>query len=138
MHESADEVEQVGQLDAVGRLQIVGGAGWSAPPACRRQCRLAAAAAQQLTPVLLQGQHVINKDVAEEYHEEGEEDEEVDEEEEEEEEEEEDEEEAEQERREFGIYQCLPVDDAEPDWESGEAATVEEYLRRVRWAWDVS
>ena len=41
-------------------------------------------------------------------------------------------EEEEQERREFGIYQCLPVDDAEPDWESGEAATVEEYLRRVR------
>ena len=35
-------------------------------------------------------------------------------------------------KRQYGIYQALPVDDAEPDWESGEAATVEEYLRRVR------
>jgi len=35
-------------------------------------------------------------------------------------------------KRQFGIYQALPVDDAEPDWESGEPATVEEYLRRVR------
>ena len=23
-------------------------------------------------------------------------------------------------KRQFGIYQCLPVDDAEPDWDSGE------------------
>lgn len=36
-------------------------------------------------------------------------------------------------KRQYGIYQALPVDDAEPDWESGEAATVEEYLRRVRY-----
>jgi hypothetical protein len=35
-------------------------------------------------------------------------------------------------KRQFGIYQALPVDDAEPDWESGEPASVEEYLRRVR------
>jgi survival of motor neuron protein-interacting protein 1 len=35
-------------------------------------------------------------------------------------------------RRGFGIYQCLPVDDAEPDWASGEPASVEEYIRRVR------
>jgi hypothetical protein len=35
-------------------------------------------------------------------------------------------------KRQYGIYQALPVDDAEPDWESGEPATVEEYLRRVR------
>lgn len=35
-------------------------------------------------------------------------------------------------KRQFGIYQALPVDDAEPDWESGEPETVEEYLRRVR------
>lgn len=38
---------------------------------------------------------------------------------------------AEADRREFGIRQCLPVPEGEPDWE-GEAATVEEYLRRVR------
>lgn len=39
----------------------------------------------------------------------------------------------EEDRREFGIYQCLPVDDGEPDWGAGEEAqTVEEYLRRVR------
>ncbi len=35
-------------------------------------------------------------------------------------------------KRQYGIYQALPVDDAEPDWESGEPSTVEEYLRRVR------
>lgn len=35
-------------------------------------------------------------------------------------------------KRQYGIYQALPVDDAEPDWESEEPATVEEYLRRVR------
>lgn len=35
-------------------------------------------------------------------------------------------------RREFGIYPCLPVEPGEPDWESGEPQTVEEYLRRVR------
>ena len=35
-------------------------------------------------------------------------------------------------KRQYGIYRALPVDDVEPDWESGEAATVEEYLRRVR------
>lgn len=77
------------------------------------------------TPALPQGQQEISEDVAEE---EEEEEDEADQ------EAEDDEEDAEQERREFGIYQCLPVDDAEPDWESGEAATVEEYLRRVRWA----
>lgn len=37
-------------------------------------------------------------------------------------------------KRQYGIYQALPVDDSEPDWASGEAATVEEYLRRVRCA----
>ena len=35
-------------------------------------------------------------------------------------------------KRQFGIYQALPVDDAEPNWDEGEPATVEEYLRRVR------
>ena len=40
--------------------------------------------------------------------------------------------EEEDDRRNFGIYQCLPVDDEEPDWDSGEPQTVEEYLRRVR------
>ena len=35
-------------------------------------------------------------------------------------------------KRQFGIYQCLPVDDGEPEWEAGEPQTVEEYLRRVR------
>jgi hypothetical protein len=35
-------------------------------------------------------------------------------------------------KRQFGIYQCLPVDDREPDWQSGEPESVEEYLRRVR------
>ena len=38
----------------------------------------------------------------------------------------------EEDARGFGIYQCLPVDDEEPDWDSGEPQTVEEYLRRVR------
>lgn len=36
-------------------------------------------------------------------------------------------------RREFGIYQALPVEDGEPDWEA-ECLDVQEYLRRVRWA----
>ncbi|EFN58051.1 expressed protein [Chlorella variabilis] len=36
-------------------------------------------------------------------------------------------------RREFGIYQCLPVEAGEPRWEEGEPQTVEEYLRRVRY-----
>jgi len=36
-------------------------------------------------------------------------------------------------KKSFGIHQCLPVDDGEPDWEVGEDdLTVEEYLRRVR------
>lgn len=35
-------------------------------------------------------------------------------------------------RREFGLYQCLPVEPGEPDWETEEPETVEEYLRRVR------
>lgn len=35
-------------------------------------------------------------------------------------------------KRQYGIYQCLPVDDAEPDWGVEEPETVEEYLRRVR------
>jgi hypothetical protein len=35
-------------------------------------------------------------------------------------------------RQQYGIYQCLPVDDHEPDWECKEPDTVEEYLRRVR------
>lgn len=35
-------------------------------------------------------------------------------------------------KRQFGIYQCLPVDDREPDWEREEPESVEEYLRRVR------
>jgi hypothetical protein len=35
-------------------------------------------------------------------------------------------------KRQFGIYRCLPVDDAEPDWAAGEASSVEEYMRRVR------
>ena len=34
--------------------------------------------------------------------------------------------------RQFGIYQCLPVGDGEPDFEAGEPTTAEEYLRRVR------
>ena len=38
----------------------------------------------------------------------------------------------EEEQREFGIYQCLPVDDGPPDFDSGEPETAEEYLRRVR------
>ncbi|GAB4813374.1 hypothetical protein N2152v2_000420 [Parachlorella kessleri] len=33
----------------------------------------------------------------------------------------------------FGIYQCLPVGNGEPDFEAGEPTTAEEYLRRVRW-----
>lgn len=33
----------------------------------------------------------------------------------------------------FGIRQALPVDYAEPDWDSGPPSTAEEYLRRVRW-----
>jgi hypothetical protein len=37
-------------------------------------------------------------------------------------------------RREYGIYQCLPVEPGEPDWQEGEPQSVEEYLRRVRWA----
>ena len=36
-------------------------------------------------------------------------------------------------RREFGIYQALPVDEGEPDWDA-ECLDVQEYLRRVRWA----
>ena len=76
------------------------------------------------------GEYVVEEE--DEEAEEGEREDEEAEEGEEEEGEDEEEQEAEQERREFGIYQCLPVDDAEPDWESGEAATVEEYLRRVR------
>lgn len=35
--------------------------------------------------------------------------------------------------REFGIVQCLPVSDAEPNLDSEQPLTVEEYLRRVRW-----
>lgn len=35
-------------------------------------------------------------------------------------------------RREFGLYQCLPVEPGEPDWDQQEPETVEEYLRRVR------
>lgn len=35
--------------------------------------------------------------------------------------------------REFGIVQCLPVSDAEPNFDSEQPLTVEEYLRRVRW-----
>jgi len=35
-------------------------------------------------------------------------------------------------KKQFGIYQCLPVDDAEPDWDAEEPDSVEEYLRRVR------
>lgn len=38
----------------------------------------------------------------------------------------------EEDRREYGIYQCLPVPPGEPDWEEEEPQTVEEYLRRVR------
>ena len=51
-----------------------------------------------------------------------------------EEEEEEEEEEIDEEfdRRQYGIHQCLPVDDAQPDWAAGEPDSVEEYLRRVR------
>ena len=121
MHEPVDGEEQVGQLGAAGRLQGRGGGGTAEPPP---PCLTPAAAAQPFTPALLQAQQEISEDVAEEQVAEDEDAE----------EEEEAEQEAEQERREFGIYQCLPVDDAEPDWESGEAATVEEYLRRVRWA----
>lgn len=38
-------------------------------------------------------------------------------------------------RREYGIVQCLPVDDEEPDFGTDDAMpeTVEEYLRRVRY-----
>lgn len=36
-------------------------------------------------------------------------------------------------KAEFGLYQCLPVDDADPNFESDEPLTVEEYLRRVRY-----
>ncbi|KAL4427817.1 hypothetical protein ABPG75_001906 [Micractinium tetrahymenae] len=36
-------------------------------------------------------------------------------------------------RREFGLYQCLPVEPGEPDWDTEEPQTVEEYLRRVRY-----
>lgn len=40
----------------------------------------------------------------------------------------------EEDKKSFGIFQCLPVDDEEPDWEVGEdALTVDEYLRRVRY-----
>ncbi len=35
-------------------------------------------------------------------------------------------------RREFGLYQCLPVEPGEPEWDTEEPETVEEYLRRVR------
>jgi hypothetical protein len=35
-------------------------------------------------------------------------------------------------KRQFGIYQALPVDDREPDWATEEPESVEEYLRRVR------
>ncbi|PRW56469.1 Gem-associated 2 [Chlorella sorokiniana] len=35
-------------------------------------------------------------------------------------------------RREFGIYQALPVEEGEPDWEA-ECLDVQEYLRRVRY-----
>ena len=35
-------------------------------------------------------------------------------------------------KRQFGIYQALPVDDREPDWGTEEPQSVEEYLRRVR------
>lgn len=34
--------------------------------------------------------------------------------------------------RAYDIYQQLPVDDKEPDFESGSPETAEEYLRRVR------
>ncbi|GMH45863.1 hypothetical protein BSKO_13826 [Bryopsis sp. KO-2023] len=34
---------------------------------------------------------------------------------------------------EFGVQQALPVEGGEPDWDSGPATTVEEYLKRVRW-----
>ena len=37
-------------------------------------------------------------------------------------------------RRQYGIYQALPVEEGDPDWESGEATSVEEYLKRVRQA----
>ena len=36
-------------------------------------------------------------------------------------------------RREFGIYQCLPVAPGAPNWDAA-CDDVEEYLRRVRWA----
>lgn len=36
-------------------------------------------------------------------------------------------------KKQFGIYQCLPVDDLEPDWSTDEPTSVEEYLRRVRY-----
>ncbi|KAL4442036.1 hypothetical protein ABPG77_011297 [Micractinium sp. CCAP 211/92] len=36
-------------------------------------------------------------------------------------------------RREFGLYQCLPVEPGEPEWDTEEPETVEEYLRRVRY-----
>lgn len=35
--------------------------------------------------------------------------------------------------QEYGVHQALPVEDGEPDWESGPATTVEEYMKRVRW-----
>lgn len=36
-------------------------------------------------------------------------------------------------KAEFGLYQCLPVDDGVPNFESDEPLTVEEYLKRVRY-----
>jgi len=36
-------------------------------------------------------------------------------------------------KAEFGLYQCLPVDDGTPNFETDEPLTVEEYLRRVRY-----
>ncbi|KAI7839292.1 hypothetical protein COHA_006990 [Chlorella ohadii] len=39
---------------------------------------------------------------------------------------------AEADRREFGIYQALPVEPGEPDWDA-ECLDVQEYLRRVRY-----
>ena len=41
-------------------------------------------------------------------------------------------EEEEDDRKHFGIYRCLPVDDAPPNWAAGEPDSAEEYLRRVR------
>ena len=36
--------------------------------------------------------------------------------------------------RAYGIFQQLPVDGQDPDFDSGSPQTAEEYLRRVRWA----